>query len=121
MGFFNFKTINIMNTITVNGRTINSSGNVVVSSNRIMVNGVDVTPDTKEINITITGATKKIEVDYCNKITVNGDVENLSTMSGDVDVTGNVNGSLSTMSGNVDCGDIGGTVSTMSGNIKHKK
>lgn len=39
-------------------------------------------------------------------------------MSGDVDVYGNVSGSVKTMSGDVDCGNIGGSVSSMSGEIK---
>ena len=40
-----------MNTISINGMTIQGSGNVVISNGKIMVNGKDVTPDSKEINI----------------------------------------------------------------------
>jgi hypothetical protein len=48
-------------------------------------------------------------------------VKFISTQSGDVEVTGNVDGSISTMSNDVDCENVNSLVSTMSGNIKHKK
>lgn len=63
---------------------------------------------------------------------IHGDVEQLSTVSGDVSVSGDVGnistasggircqtvrGSVSTASGDVHCGSIGGLVSTMSGDI----
>jgi lipopolysaccharide export system protein LptA len=50
-------------------------------------------------------------------ITVDGTCGSIQTQSGDVTVTGDVNGSVSTMSGGVSCGKVGGSVSTMSGRI----
>jgi hypothetical protein len=81
----------------------------------------DVTPDAKEINITVEGNIEELSVDCCNKISVTGDVGSVKTQSGDVDVTGNVNGSIQSMSGSVDCGNVSGSISTMSGSVKHKK
>ena len=45
----------------------------------------------------------------------------IKTMSGDVDVDGNVSGDIQTMSGDVDCGDVSGNIKTMSGGVKCKK
>jgi hypothetical protein len=86
-----------------------------------MVNGKDVTPDSKEINIVVNGDIEQLQVDCCNKISVTGNVKSINTKSGDVDVIGDVNGGIQTMSGDVDCGWVGGSISTMSGDVKHKK
>lgn len=113
-----------MSTITINGNTIsgNLSGrNIYINNNKIIIDGVDVTPDSKEINITVSGNIEQLSVDSCNKFSVTGDVGNLKTINGDVDVTGNVNGSVKTVSGDIDCGNISGDVSTVSGDVKHKK
>lgn len=110
-----------MNTVTVNGRTISSKGNISISNGKIVIDGIDVTPDSKEINITVNGNVEKLEVDACEKVSIVGKVDNVKTMSGDVDIEGDVSGNVSTMSGDVDCYNVGGSISTMSGNVKHKK
>ena len=99
---------------------VHGSGNIIVSKNKIFVDGVDVTPDSKEINISVNGNIDTIKVDNCNKFTVEESVKQISTISGDVEITGDVDGNVKTMSGDVDCGNIQGSVSTMFGNIKHK-
>lgn len=109
-----------MNSISINGMNINASGSIIVSNGKITVNGVDVTPDAKEINIVVNGDTDKIQVDACNELFVTGKVGHIKTMSGDVNVSGDIEGSVQTMSGDVDCRKIGGSVSTMSGNIRHR-
>ena len=112
-----------MNRIVINGKTISASGrNVSIINNRVIVDGKDVTPDlaeTKEINIMVEGPIERLQVDACNKIGVRGNVGSIKTQSGNVDIlSGNVQGSVQTMSGDVTCGNIAGSVSTMSGNIK---
>ncbi len=107
--------------IIINGTVISGSGNVVISGGKITVGGVDVTPDSKQITIEVKGNVDQLTVDCCDKISVVGDVKSIKTQSGDVEVTGNVNGSVQTMSGDVDCGNVEGSISTMSGNIKHRK
>ena len=109
-----------MSTITINGNTY-SGNSVVVTNGRVVINGKDVTPDSKEINISVEGNIEELKVDACNKVSVTGTVKNISTKSGDVDVTGDVNGSIQTMSGDVDCRHIQGSVSTTSGDIKHRR
>lgn len=111
-----------MNTIRINGVTITAGRSITVNNNRVFVDGKDVTPDAKDIRIEVVGSLEKLEADACNMIVVTGDVGNVATQSGDVEVGGSVRGSVATMSGDVDCGGtIGGSVSTMSGDVKHRR
>jgi hypothetical protein len=105
--------------ININGTTIMSSGrgNVVVSNDRIVVDGKDVTPDAKQITIEVQGDLQSIEADACDRIHVTGSVGHVKTTSGDVRC-GDVTGSVQCMSGDVSCGRVGGSVSTMSGDIR---
>ena len=108
-------------TVVINGVTITGGRNVTIRNGKVIADGVDVTPDAKEISITVNGNVDKLEADACSKISVTGDVGSVKTQSGDVDVKGAINGSVQTMSGDVDCGGpIGGSVSTMSGDVKHR-
>lgn len=132
-----FKKIfdSIMNNINVNGKTFASSRSIVISNGKVIIDGKDVTPAEKEITITVTGDVNSLEVDYCNKIDITGNVGKLSSTSADVNVTGNsgdINtvsgdvdvegdaGSIETVSGDVDCMNVAGSVDTLSGNIKYK-
>ena len=108
-----------MSIITINGNTFSGS-NIIVTNGKVLINGKDVTPDSKEINISVVGNIEQLKVDACNKVSVEGNVQSISTKSGDVEVSGDVDGSISTMSGDVDCGHVKGSVSTMSGDIKHR-
>lgn len=110
-----------MNSITINGKTITSSGNIIVSNGRVIVGGTDVTPEGKEIIIVVNGNVDKLEVDACSKVTITGNANNVKTVSGDIEIQGAVSGSVSSVSGDVDCGDIKGSVSTISGDIKNRK
>lgn len=111
--------------IRINGNIVggNISGrDIIISNNRVIVNGKDVTPDAKEINITVEGAVDKLEVDACNSLKINGNCGSVKTTSGDVDLTGDITGSVQTTSGDVEAGgSIGGSVSTTSGDIKSRK
>lgn len=109
-----------MGRITVNGVTY-TGRNISMSGNKIIIDGKDVTPDAKEINISVEGDITELRADACNKISVVGSVKNIKTHSGDVEVTGDVDGNIQTMSGDVDCGMVGGSISTMSGDVKHRK
>lgn len=73
---------------------------------------------TKEPIILVVGNVDKI-VGTKNDIVVKGNTGNISTASGDVMVSDNgyINGSVSTMSGDVHSPSIAGSVSTMSGDI----
>jgi len=106
--------------IIVNGSEY-SGNNIVISNNKIIIDGNDVTPDSKIIEIKIDSDINELKVDCCDKIEINGNVYSVKTQSGDVDISGDVSGSIKTMSGDVDCGNVTGSISTMSGDIKHRK
>ena len=109
--------------MNINNTKYNFSGrNVSIQGNRVIVNGVDVTNladiDAKEITIIIESPIDSIDVDYCHKIEVQS-CNTVKTMSGDVNCSGSINGSVNTMSGDVRSeGDIKGSVNTMSGDIR---
>lgn len=88
-----------------------------VNNSQIIINGVDVTPNDKVINISVEGNLDVLDVSVANQININGDVNSLTSVSGDVNVTGIVKGSLRTTSGDIECGNIGGDVNSTSGNI----
>lgn len=74
-----------LNTVRINGTTIVSSGrSVVIKNGQVIIDGVDVTPDSKNITIEIQGNVDKIEVGACDKINVTGNVSVASTQSGDI-------------------------------------
>lgn len=130
-----------MNSITVNGAKITATGDISIVNGKIFVNGENVTPDDKdkrEINIVVTGDTGTIAVDYCQSLSVTGNITdlqstnsdilvrgiilgNLQTTSGDVQTYGGVGGSVQTVSGDVECHQVAGNVNTVSGDIKNKK
>lgn len=108
-----------MNTITINGNSY-SGNNIVVKNGRVSVDGNDVTPDAKAINISVVGNVESIKVDICDAVSVSGNVNSISTRSGDIVVEGDVLGGIQTMSGDVDCNEVKGSVSSMSGDIIHR-
>lgn len=108
-----------MSTIRINNNSY-VGNSVVITNGKIIIDGKDVTPNSKEINISIEGDINELKVDACNKVSVTGNVKNVSTKSGDIEVTGNVEGSIQTMSGDVECGNVGGSISTMSGDVTHR-
>ena len=107
------------NTITVNSVVIKDGQTIVVHDNKIIVDGKDVTPDTKEIHITVSGRVEHLTADICNQISITGDTGSVSTQTGNIKVDGNVNSCVRTISGNVHAkGKIVGNISTVSGDIQ---
>jgi hypothetical protein len=125
----------IIDMININGQSF-AGRSIVIKNQRIIIDGVDITPDAKVINITVDGNLDSVSVDMCEKIIVNGTVvqvntasgdvecqnvaENVNTVSGDVEC-GNVGGNVTTTSGDVKCENVTGSVKTLSGDIKHRK
>ena len=108
--------------IIINGKTIiTNGGSIQVGNGKIIIDGVDMTPDSKEINIEVVGNVETLEVDTCNKVKITGDVKSVKSHNGNIDIGGNVSGDVSTHNGNIDCGDVQGSVTTRNGNIKHRK
>jgi hypothetical protein len=90
---------------------------IVVRNNKVIIDGVDVTPDSKVITITVEGNIEELHVDCCNSLIVNGNVGLLNTQSGDVECK-DVIGNLNLTNGDVECGNVGGSIQTVSGDIK---
>ncbi len=128
--------------IRINGNIVDgdmAGRSVIISNNRVIIDGKDFTPDGKEITIVVEGDIDKLEVDYCKSIKITGNVisarstsgnmniagevkDSVSTVSGDVEVDGSIGGSVTTTSGDVKAGGtIGGSVSTLSGDIRSRK
>lgn len=101
-----------INGVSYSGRSISiNNGNITIDGKKAELK------DEKVITIEVTGDIDKLSADECQTITVSGSCGSVSTMSGDVEC-GNIGGSVSTMSGDVSCGGIGGNVSTMSGDVR---
>lgn len=107
-----------MNTIIINGKNFTGKS-VVISNQRITIDGENCTPDAKEIHIEVKGDLHQLIADACESISVSGVAGSVTTMSGDVKC-GGVAGDVRTMSGDVRCGSVGKGVSTMSGDIEHQ-
>lgn len=107
-----------MGTIRINNNSYSGSS-IVITNGKVTIDGKDVTPDSKEIIISVDGNIEQLKVDVCKTVSVKGHVKNIYTQSGDVEVSGNVEGDIRTMSGDVDCSTVAGSISTMSGDVKH--
>jgi hypothetical protein len=105
--------------IRVNGKTYYGNSITIVNGN-VKIDGklVD-TEDAKQISIEVNGNVEKLSVDACEFVSVKGNAGAISTISGDVRC-GNVSGSVSSVSGDVSCGRVGGSVSTVSGDVARK-
>ena len=124
--------------ININGSQY-SGKNVRIENGKVYVDGnlVKGTENDKVINILIEGNVDRIDVDYCDNLVVDGDVNTLETVSGNVkantvkgnvqstsgkvEVAGNIEGDVETVSGTVKGHTFNGKVKTLSGNIKTEK
>lgn len=103
--------------ININGE-VYKGNSITISNNKIIIDGKNCTPDSKNINITVHGNIDNLSVDVCDHIKIDGNCNTIKSQSGDVEIGGDVVENVSNMSGDVICnGDIYGNVSTMSGDI----
>lgn len=105
-----------MSVVIINGNRFEGN-NITIKNNKVLIDGKDMTPDSKEINITVEGNVDGLDVDYCNNLNVTGNVNTLRSGSGDVTCNDVYNG-VQTGSGDVECNKINGYVQTGSGNVK---
>ena len=89
-----------MNSITINGKTIVSSGDtVIVRNGNIISDGVTIQDNLRgNVEITIDGDVRDIEAS--GSVTVNGNVNGSIDAMGNVTVSGNINGDVDCM-GNI--------------------
>lgn len=69
----------------------------------------------KVITVNITGNVKSIT--NARSVAVKGDVWDVHTSNGDVEVSGSIKGSVQTVNGSIHVQSIGGNVSTINGNV----
>lgn len=109
-----------------NYTSISNGGTISIINGKVLVDGKPLDQlnvsdvNEKEINITIQGEVDHIDIDYCNRITVNGNVKRVKTNQGDIDITGDVDGDVHTNMGDVTCGNIKGDCHTNMGNIRRR-
>ena len=116
-----------MGTAIINGKKINYTGTLTVINGKFFVDGKEVTDwesitkDQKHIDIKVEGDIDRLQVDNCDSVTITGNCNRVKTVSGDVEIGGDVDGDVESVSGDIDIsGNVSGDVKTVSGNIRHK-
>ncbi len=94
-------------------------GSISIVNGKVFINGVDVTPDSKEVVIKVDGDIESLQVDHAKSIEIKGDIGTVKTVSGDLRINGDVKGHINTVSGDVTCNVAAGGISTVSGDINH--
>lgn len=89
---------------------------VVINNGRVIIDGKDQTPDSKEISIVVDGNLEELDVDFATSIDIRGSVGKLRSGSGDINC-GNITGGAQTGSGDIECESILGDVQTGSGDV----
>lgn len=105
------------NIININGVRISGGKHIVVRGGCVIIDGNEVElGEAKVINIQVQGDIQQVSADVCESLVVNGNAGRVTTVSGDVRC-GNVEESVKTVSGDVYCQVVAGKVKTVSGDI----
>lgn len=118
--------IKSMSKIIINGKTHTYKGSLTVINGKFFVDGKEVTDwselekDQQHIDIKIEGDVERIQVDTCDTISITGNCNRVKTVSGDVEIGGDVDGDVESVSGDINCGNVSGDVKTVSGDIRRK-
>ncbi len=106
------------NSITINGKVFKGN-NVSMRNGVVIIDGVEQGEDfSKEqiINVEIHGNVDELSTGSGNVTTLSA--KSVKTGSGNISVSGSIEGDASTVSGDIDSDIIKGNASSMSGNIK---
>jgi len=106
--------------ISINGR-VYKGNNVSINGDVILIDGkpAEGLEDAKTITVRVEGDIESLSIDNCDEINVNGNVEQVSSKSGNIIVKGSVSGDILNKNGNIICGSVGGDVSNKNGSIIH--
>ena len=91
-----------MGTVSINGKTY-TGNNVTITGDSVYIDGKlhdDSNDDSKTINVVVNGDLDSIEVETCNRITVNGDSKFINSKNGNIHAS-NVFGNIETKNGNI--------------------
>ena len=106
-----------MASITINGDNF-SGNNITMNGNKIFIDGKEHKTTDKIVNILVHGDVKSITAPGANEVIVSGSCDIIKTTSGDIEVGGDV-GTITATSGDVKVdGEVGGNVTTMSGDVR---
>lgn len=116
-----------MGKVTINGKTFQYTGTLTMINGRFFIDGKEVTDwksltkDQKRIDIKIEGDVERLQVDTCDNLYIEGNCNKVKTVSGYVEIGGNVDGDVESVNGGIEIqGNVSGDVRTVSGNIRHK-
>lgn len=114
----NFMSSNIV----INGSSY-TGNNVSIINGKIMIDGKDVTPDSKTITIEVNGNLGSLKADVVNKVSITGNVDgDVQIGTGDVQIGAGVNGNIKTGVGDIKVqGNVSGNAKTGVGDIKYSK
>ena len=102
------------------GNNVFTGCNIHEIGNQLIIDGKTVElGETSKMDITIDGDIDIIDLLCCDKIVINGNVENFRMTSGDVEINGDVCGSVQLTGGEITCKTIKGNASVVRGSIKH--
>lgn len=107
--------------VTVNGKTYRGKNVSIMGDGSVVVDGVvqEGATLTGPINVTVNGDVESLRT-VSGDITVNGSTGSIQSTSGDVEVKGAVVGNVQTVSGDVLCKKVEGDARTVSGDIKNR-
>jgi hypothetical protein len=101
--------------VVINGKSY-TGRRVNVIDGRVIVDGKDVTPESKTITISVEGNIESLSVDACTAIKISGNVGDLKSGAGDV-ACENIMGSVESGSGDITCMNVEGNVRTGAGDV----
>jgi len=84
--------------------------NIQIINGKVLIDGVDATPSSKAIIVSIEGNIENLYLEYSNSITIKGNVSNIKTASGDIIIHGDVTNGITTVSGDVRCQNVIGNI-----------
>lgn len=107
--------------VTVNGKTYTGKNVSVMGDGSVVIDGVlqEGAPLVGPISVTVNGDVESLRT-VSGNVTVNGSSGSIQSTSGDVEVKGAVVGNVQTVSGDVSCKKVEGDARTVSGNIKNR-
>lgn len=95
----------------------NKPGSVTVNGVTYVGSSVNITNTDAGTHVYVDGKRSEVSLGHVINVQVDGDVDSLISVSGDVSVKGSVQ-KVSSTSGDIFCGDVVGDVQTVSGDVQ---
>jgi hypothetical protein len=104
----------------VDGRRINLEDLEKSGEMKVQGNNCSCDKSKDEKTITVEGNLDELSISGSCKVVVNGNIGDLTILSGVVTVEGNVGGDVNVTGGSVTCGEIGGDLSVVGGVVNRR-